>query len=92
MQVLKKVGSGSATAALPSPAKVAAFEKCPEAAKRMGVSLSQFYRIAQRDGLRIVKTSIRASAVVQSDVDAWIAGKIAQATPVQTSAHGGGHE
>lgn len=92
MRVLKDVSSGRATAGPPSPATVAALEKCPEAARRMGVSLSQFYRIAQRDSLRIVKTSIRASAVVSGDVDAWIAGKIARAGPVQTSAHGGGHE
>lgn len=76
----------------PSPATVAALEKCPEAAKRMGCgSLSQFYRIAKRDGLRIVKTGIRASAVVSSDVDAWIATKIASATPMQRSAQEGRH-
>lgn len=74
----------------PSSATVAALEKCPEAAKRMGCgSLSNFYRIAKRDGLRIVKTGIRASAVVSSDVDAWIANKIASAAPVQASAQGG---
>jgi predicted DNA-binding transcriptional regulator AlpA len=55
-------------------------------------SLSQFYRIAKRDGLRIVKTGIRASAVVSSDVDAWIVAKIATVAPVHTSAMGGGHE
>lgn len=74
----------------PSPATVAALEKCPDAARRMGCgSLSNFYRIAKRDGLRIVKTGIRASAVVSTDVDAWIAAKIASAAPVQAHARGG---
>lgn len=47
-------------------------EKVPAAARRMGVSISQFYRIAKRDGLRIIKVTDRASAVPQADVDAWI--------------------
>lgn len=57
---------------LPSPATVAALEKIPMAARRMGVSVSQFYRIAKRDGLRIIKVTERASAVPQTDVDTWI--------------------
>lgn len=81
------------TSGPPSPSTVAALEKCPDAARRMGCgSLSNFYRIAKRDGLRIVKTGIRASAVVSADVDAWIAARIASAPAVHTSAHGGGHE
>ena len=56
----------------PSPATVAALEKIPSAAHRMGVSVSQFYRIAKRDGLRIVKITERASAVPAEDVTAWI--------------------
>lgn len=60
------------TRGLPSPATVAALEKIPMAARRMGVSVSQFYRIAKRDGLRIIKVTERASAVPQTDVDAWI--------------------
>lgn len=81
------------TSGPPAPATVATLEKCPDAARRMGCgSLSNFYRIAKRDGLRIVKTGIRASAVVSADVDAWIAAKIATAAPLQTHAQGGGHE
>lgn len=57
---------------LPSPAHVAALEKIPTAARRMGLSVSSFYRTAKRDGLRIIKVSERSSAVPQADVDAWI--------------------
>ena len=60
----------------PIPAPVAALEKIPTAARRMGVSISQFYRIAKRDGLRIVKVTERASAVPAEDVDAWINNRI----------------
>ena len=52
-------------------------EKIPVAARRMGVSVCQFYRIAKRDGLRIIKVSKRASAVPQGDVDDWINERIA---------------
>jgi len=55
---------------------VVSLEKIPAAARRMGVSVSQFYRIAKRDGLRIIKVTERASAVPQADVDAWIADRI----------------
>jgi predicted DNA-binding transcriptional regulator AlpA len=57
----------------PAPATL---EKIPSAARRMGVSVSQFYRIARRDGLRIIKVTERASAVPQADVDAWISERI----------------
>lgn len=53
-------------------------EKIPAAARRMGVSVSQFYRIAKRDGLRIIKVTDRASAVPQSDVDGWINERISR--------------
>lgn len=77
----------------PPTATPAALETCPDAAKRMGCgSVSNFYRIAKRDGLRIIKIGIRASAVVSADVDAWIAAKIVTAAPVHTSAPGGRHE
>ena len=66
----------SPASGLPSPATVAALEKIPTAARRMGVSVSQFYRIAKRDGLRIIKVTERASAVPQTDVDAWISERI----------------
>jgi len=68
--------SGRTTQAEPSPAQVPALEKIPAAARRMGVSVSQFYRIAKRDGLRIIKVTERASAVPQNDVDGWIQSRI----------------
>ena len=64
----------------PSPAAVAALEKIPSAARRMGVSTSQFYRLAKRDGLRIIKVSERASAVPAEDVTNWILARIAAST------------
>ncbi len=60
----------------PSPPTIAALEKIPSAAHRMGVSISQFYRIAKREGLRIIKVTERASAVPSSDVDSWISERI----------------
>lgn len=60
----------------PATATVSTLEKIPVAAHRMGVSVSQFYRIAKRDGLRIIKVTERASAVPQNDVDAWISERI----------------
>jgi predicted DNA-binding transcriptional regulator AlpA len=59
-----------------SPATIAALEKIPHAARRMGMSVSQFYRTAKRDGLRIIKVSERSSAVVSGEVDAWIQKRI----------------
>lgn len=64
--------SGNDSGATPS------LEKIPVAARRMGVSVSQFYRIAKRDGLRIIKVTDRASAVPQSDVDGWINERISR--------------
>lgn len=63
----------------PSTAAVAALEKIPSAARRMGVSTSQFYRIAKRDRLSIVKVGGRASAAVSSEIDAWVRARIAEA-------------
>ncbi|MFA7290995.1 MAG: hypothetical protein WC023_01985 [Rhodocyclaceae bacterium] len=60
-----------------SPATVAALEKIPAAARRMGMSVSQFYRTAKRDGLRIIKVSERSSAVPEEDVIAWIQRRVA---------------
>ena len=60
----------------PTHGHPAALEKIPTAARRLGVSVSQFYRIARRDGLRIIKVTDRASAVPQADVDAWIQSRI----------------
>jgi predicted DNA-binding transcriptional regulator AlpA len=53
-----------------------ALEKIPSAALRMGLSVSMLYRVAKRDGLTIVKIGERASAVIVSEVDSWIARRI----------------
>lgn len=70
--------------ALPNPARVAALEKIPAAARRMGISISQAYREikAQRLG-PLCKLGERASAVPSSSVDAWIAARIAEATKAE---------
>ena len=65
-----------------SPETVAALEKIPHAARRMGMSTSNFYRTAKRDGLRIIKVSERASAVPEEDVTAWIQRRIAACSGV----------
>lgn len=65
-----------------SPETVAALEKIPHAARRMGMSVSQFYRTAKRDGLRIVKVSERSSAVPAEDVTAWIQRRISACSGV----------
>lgn len=64
-----------------SPARVAAFERIPMAAKRMGISVSQCYREikAERVG-PLVKLGERASALPAAAVDAWISARIAEAT------------
>jgi predicted DNA-binding transcriptional regulator AlpA len=70
------------TADAVSPAPVVALEKIPHAARRMGMSPSNFYRTAKRDGLRIIKVSERASAVPEEDVTAWIQRRIAACSGV----------
>ena len=67
--------------ATPSPATVAALEKIPHAARRMGISISQCYREikAQRIG-PLVKLGKRASALPVESVDRWVAARIAEAT------------
>lgn len=66
---------------IPSPATVAALEKLPAAARRMGISTSQLYREikAQRIG-PLVKLSLRASALPSASVDRWIGDRIAEAS------------
>lgn len=64
---------------LPAPATVAALEKIPHAARRMGISTCQLYREAKAGRISIIKVGVRASAVSSSAVDAWIASKIAAA-------------
>ncbi|MCK6406555.1 MAG: hypothetical protein L6Q60_11125 [Rhodocyclaceae bacterium] len=67
--------------AIPSSATVAALEKIPHAARRMGISISQCYREikAQRIG-PLVKLGERASALPAESVDRWISARIAEAT------------
>jgi predicted DNA-binding transcriptional regulator AlpA len=68
--------------ALSSPTTVAALEKIPHAAKRMGVSTATLYRELKSGRLAgpLVKVGERASALPAASVDAWIADRIAEAT------------
>ena len=61
---------------IPSPERVAALEKVPHAARRMGVSVSQAYREVKAGRLLLVKIGERASAIPSTSVDAWIQSKI----------------
>lgn len=63
-----------------SPERVAALEKVPHAAKRMGISTCQLYREAKAGRITIVKVGVRASAVSQTEVDTWIRARISEAT------------
>jgi len=54
-------------------------ERIPQAAGRMGVSLSQVYREIKSGRLGpLVKLGPRASAVPAHAVDSWIAARIAE--------------
>lgn len=64
----------------PAPATVAALEKIPHAAHRMGISTCGLYREAKAGRITIVKVGVRASAVSQVEVDSWISARIAEAT------------
>lgn len=64
------------TPTIPSPERVAALEKVPHAAKRMGISTCQAYREIKAGRLLLVKVGERASAVPSIAVDAWIQSKI----------------
>jgi predicted DNA-binding transcriptional regulator AlpA len=64
---------------VPAPSAVAALEKIPHAARRMGLSVCGLYREAKAGRLTIVKVGARASAVSSQDVDKWIADRIAAA-------------
>jgi predicted DNA-binding transcriptional regulator AlpA len=65
------------TPTIPSPTKVAALEKVPHAAKRMGISTCQTYREIKAGRLGpLVKVGERASALPTVAVDAWIQAKI----------------
>jgi len=60
--------------------RVAALEKIPAAANRMGCSTSQAYREIKAGRLGpLVKLGIRSSAVPAESVDNWIASRIAEA-------------
>lgn len=77
---------------LPSAGRLAALERIPAAAKRMGISVSQAYREIKSGRLGpLVKLGERASAVSQESVDRWIAERIAESTP-QQAAKGGGRD
>lgn len=70
--------------AIPNPVRVAALEKIPAAARRMGISISQAYREIKSGRLGpLVKLGERASAVPVSSTDAWIAARIAEATKAE---------
>ncbi|MDP2795573.1 MAG: hypothetical protein Q8O25_16075 [Sulfurisoma sp.] len=68
--------------ALPNPAHLAALEKIPAAARRMGISISSVYRELKAGRLAgpLVKTGARASALPSESVDSWVAARIAEAT------------
>ncbi len=60
-----------------APATVAALEKIPHAAKRMGISTCQCYREIKAGRLGpLVKLGERASALPRAAVDNWIQSKI----------------
>lgn len=66
---------------LPSPSTVAALEKVPHAARRMGISTCQAYREIKAGRLGpLVKVGERASALPSASVDRWIAARIAEAS------------
>ena len=66
----------------PGPPRLAALEKIPAAARRMGVSPATVYRELKSGRHRgpLVKLGERASAVPMESTDAWIAARIAEAT------------
>lgn len=68
------------TPTIPSPERVAALEKVPHAAKRMGVSTCSVYREIKAGRLLLVKVGERASAVPSISVDNWIQARIEAAT------------
>lgn len=75
--------------ALPSPARVAALEKIPAAARRMGVSPATVYRELKSGRLGpLVKLGERASALCSESVDRWIADRIAESTSQQATKGG----
>ena len=62
---------------IPAPATVAALEKVPHAARRMGISTCSCYREIKAGRLGpLVKVGERGSALPAVAVDAWIQAKI----------------
>lgn len=53
-----------------------AIERVPNAARRMGVSVSQVYREVKAGRLLLVKLGERASGIPSAAVDAWVQSKI----------------
>ncbi len=75
---------------IPSAGRLAALERIPVAAKRMGISVSQAYREIKTGRLvPLVKLGERASAVPAESVDRWIFDRIAEATSQQAVKGGG---
>lgn len=72
-------GHHMTTSFKPAPATLAALEKIPHAARRMGISTCQLYREAKAGRLTIIKVGARASAVSSQEVDQWIADRITAA-------------
>lgn len=63
------------------PARAAALEKIPSAAKRMACSVATVYREVAAGRLGpLVKLGERASALPVESVDRWIADRIAEAS------------
>lgn len=64
-----------------SPSRVAALEKIPAAARRMGISVTTCYREIAAGRLGpLVKLGLKSSAVPAEAVDSWISARIAAAT------------
>ena len=65
------------TTTIPAPATVAALEKVPHAAKRLGISTCSAYREIKAGRLGpLVKLGERASALPEAAVTAWIQARI----------------
>lgn len=78
-EVLTGATDMNQSSAVSAPAMVAALEKIPHAARRMGISTCSLYREAKAGRLTIVKVGTRASAVSSAQVDKWISDRIADA-------------
>ena len=70
---------------IPNPARLAALEKIPAAASRMGISISTFYRELKNGRYPgpLIKLGARSSAVPVAATDSWIAARIAEAAKAE---------